>query len=205
MKNNSDVLIKLDIDGVLRNFDKAVNDFFHIDHPELSNIYPAKYWSMTENYPTYPDINNYFKIVRAHDIYTQAELFPGAAEFFTRVVNTFENVWLVTTQFEHTMYPTVLWCNKNLPGINNVPMVFSHDKGLIGKDKFKHRILIDDAPHGCLSEQKHGGIPVCFGQLYNNTLPTEMIRISAENNNTVVQFEQVFNKLIELIADDFSG
>lgn len=159
-------LIKVDIDGVLRNWNASLIRQVQLVHPEIEVKYPFEDFNIAASFPPRFDNRLFYLEEYPEEIYTQAEPYEGAVWFLNELLKVYPNVWLVTTQYEKTMYPTMQWVEKHLPA-HDVPLVFSKEKGLVGRGQFEQTILIDDAPHNLNNQVKHGGIAYCFGQLYN--------------------------------------
>lgn len=159
-------LIKVDLDGVLRNWNAAVIREFTAQYPESKVDYPFKDFNIAPAFPSWADNRHFYLSERPYPIYRTADPYAGAVEFIRTLVERYPNVWLVTTQYENTMFPTIQWIEEHLPSVN-LPVVFSKEKGLVGKSKFEHTILIDDAPHNLTNQADNGGMAYCFGQLYN--------------------------------------
>jgi len=159
-------LIKVDLDGVLRNWNASLIREFEKMHSDVKVTYPFKDFNIAPSFPAWVDNKKFYLYEKSYDIYRYAEPYAGAVEFMRTLADLYPNVWLVTTQYENTMFPTIQWIEQWLPA-RNIPVGFSHEKGLIGRDKFEHTILIDDAPHNLTSEAMNGGMAYCFGQLYN--------------------------------------
>lgn len=161
------LLLKVDIDGVLRDWNHSLIRVFKRHHPDAIINYPFRDFKIDPDFPAGTDTKTFYSKTEPEDIYLNAEPYAGAIEFIEFLVREFPYVWLVTTQFPTTMYPTMAWVEKHIPSHRDLPLVFSREKGLIGRGKFDQTLLIDDAPHNLLNENEAGGIPVCFGQSYN--------------------------------------
>ena len=162
------LLLKIDVDGVLRDWSHSLIRVYKAKYPNARVNYPFGDFDIRPEFPDALKIDDFYRSHSyAEDIYLNAEPYKGAIDFIEKLVKAFPNVWLVSTQFQNTMYPTIAWCEKNLPSAHNLPMLFSKDKGSIGRGKFDETVLIDDAPHNLHSEMEAGGIPLGFGQSYN--------------------------------------
>jgi 5'(3')-deoxyribonucleotidase len=159
-------LIKVDLDGVLRNWNAALIKQFMEVHPTAHVDYPFKDFNIAPAFPSWADYRKFFMDDWPYPIYRNAAPYAGAVEFMKTLAIRYPNVWLVTTQYPNTMFPTIEWIEEHLPA-RDVPTVFSKEKGLVGWSKFAQTILIDDAPHNLNDQVKHGGFAICFGQLYN--------------------------------------
>ena len=166
------LLIKVDIDGVLRDWNSSLIDEFRKRYAESYVHYPFRDFDINPDFPDGVNIRQFYLEEAPYEIYTQAKPYNGAIQFIEWLVREFPNVWLVSTQYPNTMYPTMVWLEKNIPSSANLPLVFSKSKGLVGLDKFSDRLLIDDAPHNLVDEEKCGGYPICFGQSYNRNKVT---------------------------------
>lgn len=207
-----DLLIKCDIDGVLRNWEKSLVTEYKKQYPhDTTVISPFKEWAVDSNFPNSPvDIHTFFRETHADQIYYNAELLPGASRFIKRIINFYPHVWLVSKQYPLTMDPTVRWCQDKLPFGYNLPIVFTSDKRRVGEDLFRRIVLIDDAPENIenefplVSEAKNyfdGNtlhIPICFGQRYNEHITYSPVqRIADQNYDYEKQFEMLFDYLAE--------
>jgi 5'(3')-deoxyribonucleotidase len=162
------LLLKVDIDGVLRDWNHSLIRVYKQAHPNAKVQYPFADWNISPFFPKEPNIDAFYRSVPyAEDVYLNAEPYKGAIDFIEELVRIYPNVWLVSTQFPFTTHPTIGWVEKNIPSAHNLPIVFSKDKGSIGRGKFVETVLIDDAPHNLKSEFEAGGIAVGFGQSYN--------------------------------------
>lgn len=168
--NDQDVLIKLDIDGVIRNWNESLITTYQ-KYCTGRVIYPFTDFNIKSSFPDIPDIFHFFKSHAADEIYRNAKPYEGAIEFVELLLSRFSNVWLVTTQFPNTTFPTIEWIQAYVPSHINLPILFSKEKGLIGKSRFEHTLLIDDAPHNLINQVDAGGTAICFGQLYNFAKP----------------------------------
>jgi len=165
-----DVLIKVDLDGVIRDWNQSlITEYKKRNTGRV--VYPFSEFKLQSAFPDCDVIGKFYEETAAYDIYRNAKPYAGAIEFVELLIARYPNVWLVTTQYANTMFPTIEWVQTFIPSHGNLPIVFSKEKGLIGQGKFAHTILIDDAPHNLESEVRHGGTAVCFGQLYNFNNP----------------------------------
>jgi 5'(3')-deoxyribonucleotidase len=162
------ILIKIDLDGVIRNWNESLITEYKKRYSDRRVLYPFHDFDLRDSFPDEPDIVYFFKVEAAKEIYSNAKPYPKAIEFLEIMLSRYPNVWLVTTQFTNTAYPTIEWMRRYIPSYNNLPVVFSSEKGAVGNGKFERTILIDDAPHNLNDQIKNGGIALCFGQLYNN-------------------------------------
>jgi 5'(3')-deoxyribonucleotidase len=160
-------LIKVDIDGVLRNWNASLIRHWEAAHPGEKVVYPFADFNIAASFPPGADNRKFYLEEQPYMVYRYAEPYVGAVDFLRRVIQEYPNVWLVTTQYERTMFPTMEWVEAFLPAAD-VPLVFSKEKGLVGKYQFEETILIDDAPHNLDNQVKHGGTAFCFGHLYNS-------------------------------------
>lgn len=161
-------LIKVDIDGVLRNWNASLIKHWEAAHPgEAPVVYPFADFVIAPSFPPGSDNRKFYLEEQPYAVYRHALPYEGAVEFLKSIIREYPNVWLVTTQYANTMFPTMEWVEEYLPAAD-VPLVFSKDKGLVGKHQFEQTILIDDAPHNLDHQVKHGGTAFCFGHLYNS-------------------------------------
>jgi 5'(3')-deoxyribonucleotidase len=164
--HGASTLIKLDVDGVLRNWNASLIREAKLTYPGIVIRYPFENFNIAPSFPAGFDNRQFYLEERPDAVYTNADAYDGAVEFVNALLMLCPHVWLVTTQYPKTMYPTIQWIEAHLPA-SDVPVVFSKEKGLIGKQRFAHTILIDDAPHNLDNQVKHGGDAYCFGQAYN--------------------------------------
>ena len=188
---NDSVLIKVDIDGVLRNWEKSLFDTYKKYYPNDRVILPCTTWDVDGNFPDYKGkFSKFWKELYTKEIYENAELFSGAMKFILDLLDNFPDVWLVTSQPDTAMAPTVHWVQKNLfPQFT--PIVFTQDKFDVGRKRYDNRILIDDNMDNLLSEYDAGGTPICFAQRYNEGLDVKIPRFSAANYDTERQFQMI--------------
>jgi 5'(3')-deoxyribonucleotidase len=161
-----DTLIKVDLDGVLRNWNASLIRAFKEQYPDENVVYPFADFKIDPSFPPWFNSRKFYLEEQPYDIYRNAKPYDGAREFIDSLLLEFPHVWLVTTQYPLTMYPTIRWIEDHMPA-TDLPIVFSDKKGFIGRSLFDNRILIDDAPHNLMNEVDEHGIPLCFGQSYN--------------------------------------
>jgi 5'(3')-deoxyribonucleotidase len=164
---SKNMLIKIDLDGVIRNWNASLIREYKKYNANGRVIYPFNSWTLNSSFPDCEDISHFFKNVKPYDIYINAEPYVGAIDFLKTILYTYKNVWIVSSQYENTFYPTLKWLQTHIPFYNDIPLVFTDTKGLVGKSLFEKRILIDDATHNLINEVENGGISFCFGQKYN--------------------------------------
>jgi len=199
-----DVLIKLDLDGVIRDWNQSLITSYKKRYSGRV-IYPFTDFKVSVSFPDAVDISGFFKNEAPNEIYLTAKPYAGAIEFVELLLARCPNVWLVTTQFPNTMFPTIQWIQTHIPTHTNLPIVFSENKGLIGKGRFEHTILIDDAPHNLDNQVAAGGDALCFGQLYNFDKPNHNtwinffgdtdFSIEAESKRLKIQYQMILNYL----------
>ena len=161
------LLLKVDIDGVLRDWNHSLIREYTTRHPGDRVTYPFDDFKIDSHFPDCPNLRKFYCDEAPDAIYRNAPAYKGAVAFIEKLVATFPSVWLVSTQFPNTMYPTMEWIEMHIPSAHNLPLIFSKDKGSIGRGKFDEIVLIDDAPHNLHSEAEAGGIALGFGQSYN--------------------------------------
>jgi len=198
-------LIKVDVDGVLRNWNASLIREFKRVYPEAQVEYPFKDFQIAPSFPLWANSKEFYLYDVPYSIYRDADPYVGAVEFIQTLTKRYPNVWLVTTQYKNTMFPTIEWIEAWMPA-TSVPVVFSKDKGAVGRDKFENTILIDDAPHNLNSEAACGGLAYCFGQLYNFNHPDSHrwtsffgstdFSLMSEPARVMIQFNDILQALV---------
>jgi 5'(3')-deoxyribonucleotidase len=160
MTNSNDIEL-IDCDGVIRDFVKILNKVYNREYPDNQFHGKITEYNLSKVYPIGEDIGKFYSELFAEEIYTQAEVFPGALKFLNELVK-YKKIYIFTTQpnkkvEEYTEY----WLNKN-----NIPydsLIFTKDKRLV-----KGQYLLDDYTKNLerVSEAK-SSIPICFNQDYN--------------------------------------
>ena len=131
--------VALDIDGVLRDFNSALETRYSLSFPGHDPPQEPDQWDLSQAYPECKDINEFAFVTHAATLFGHAPVYPGARWFFKELSRK-HDVTLVTFQRPNLVEPTIHWLQRN--GFPIDKLFFTGDKFLCNAD-----VLIDDAPH----------------------------------------------------------
>ena len=158
-----EIIIGIDVDGVLRDFIGQVRYVYKKTYPR-HKIKDQLGWDLTSVFPIKEKINDFIYKEHVIDIFGYAPMYSGAREFLKKLRNDFKcQLKFVTTQ------PNVMskiYTNRWLlwEGCASEPkeIIFSDRKG-----NEKIDILIDDGVHNLLDADRKGKFCICFNQPWN--------------------------------------
>ena len=134
--------VALDIDGVIRDFDRMVEKKLRQEGRIKGRIKKKTVWDLGERY----GINGVDKFIfQEHpEVFEEASMYPRALEFIKQLVKNKHEVGLLTSQPPHVRKYTKRWIEQNIPQkyLKFVIMVAN------GNNKVKHPfdVLLDDKP-----------------------------------------------------------
>lgn len=159
------MIILIDQDGVLANYEKHALDLFHLAHPEVPRL-PAEKLVLFNTEDNYPE--QYRKeidqIALRPNFYRELEPFPGAIEAIRYMLDHGHDVRICTAPKRQAM-PCIgekyEWVLRHLGQDMLERMIGTRDKTLVRGD-----ILIDDKPRIkgiCKPEWEH----ILYDRIYN--------------------------------------
>jgi len=155
------VILGIDIDGVLRNFNKQLNEVY-IKHD--SNYIPnqIKEWDLSKQYPIGSKIYDFLD-KNAWEIYEKAPVYDGAKEMLRQLKRRDHRIHLITSAYYSAAVSTatILWL-----GRNQIPydlLAFTDVKWHVCA-----HIYLDDSPLHLNDLARHVGTTViCFTRPWN--------------------------------------
>ncbi len=155
------ILIKLDIDGVIRDFVSSFHRTYLKVYPQHKDlIKPITGWGLEKCYPIGDKIYQFMYEDYPREIFFGADIYKGALEF-VKELNKIGNVHIVTSQPIGTELYTLQWLKNH--DIKYDALSFIHNKTLI-----RGTFLIDDALHNLVAEAKAGiSIPIAINRPWN--------------------------------------
>ena len=155
------MIIKLDVDGVLRNFADSFHRMYLKVYPEhADSIKHITEWSFEKAYPIGEKVKEFMYDDYLWEIFFNADAYDGAEKFFDDL-KQIGKVHIVTHQPLGKEIPTLQWLYKF--DFQYDAISFVHDKTQIDGD-----VLIDDALHNLTAEAKAGkSIPVAINRPWN--------------------------------------
>jgi len=172
----------IDCDGVIRDFVGKLNDVYNREYSDKKFYGKITSYDLSLFYPIGKEINNFYAEIHAKEIYTRAEVMPGAIEFLNELMKH-KKVYIFTRQpSKQAEKYTEEWVD-----VNKIPhdsLLFTEDKRLI-----KAQYLLDDYTNNLkkVSDAK-SSIPVCFNQDWNQ-----------DWNGPRISY---YNKFLEIVKND---
>ena len=163
--------IKIDVDGVLRDFIWKLQQVYYQDFPSHTMRY-VDGWDLKNFFPIGKGIYDYAFRFRAEEIFTEAPPYRGQIEALRRFVDRRGDdfsIVIVTTQLGENSEYTRIWLERN-----RVP----YDELIFTKEKSKASggILLDDAVHNLEEVAKAGQIAICQGRPWNRSARFPKVR-----------------------------
>jgi 5'(3')-deoxyribonucleotidase len=155
------MIIKLDVDGVLRNFVDSFHRTYLKVYPEhADSIKLITEWSFEKAYPIGAKVKEFMYDEYLWEIFFGADAYDGAKKFFDDL-KQIGKVHIVTHQPVGKEIPTLRWLKKFDFRYDAISFVL--DKTQIAGD-----VLIDDAIHNLEAEAKFGkSFPIAISRLWN--------------------------------------
>lgn len=152
---------KLDIDGILRDFVSAFHRTYVKYYPEhVPLIKPVLGWGLDKVYPLGKKVVQFMYEEHCDECFLDADIYPGAHDFFNQL-KEIGKVHLVTYQPVGCEITTLKWLEKH--GLKYDAISFIFDKTTIDG-----ACLIDDAVHNLTAEAKSGkSVPVALSRPWN--------------------------------------
>lgn len=151
--------VLIDVDGVLRNFDKSVRKCYKEIYPNHKLPDTTESWSLHKTYPIGQDIYKFVWEDHPFDIFAKAEEYEGSIDSLINWSNRYEIV-ITTSQPLSSLHPTLIWLGEKMVPTNEIHIV--SEKYLVDG-----KFLLDDAPHNLKSFSKHGKVAVCMDRPWN--------------------------------------
>jgi len=192
--NVNSVIIGIDIDGTISNFEEAYNKTYKKYFPN-NEVYPADewFWYKKMDYEG-ADVGKWFRNIKA-ETFENAQPYPGA-------VNTVNNIYdfaknkgytmnIVTNQpTQEARYAATFWLNDH--GFKYDDITFVDD----AKDKWKFAdIMVDDAEQ-VLGSKPIGKVAIKIEQLWNTSIEGD-INIPNIKALTISVMEKAISKLVK--------
>lgn len=164
------MIIGIDVDGVLRDFVGSVQRI-------VKNLFPHMEIKEHTTYalqPAYPDDFDISKFIwegsHTRDIFSAADIFPGAEDFMHKLSKLKVDVAICTSQKYRTEQYTLNWLQ--LRGIKYDHFFVTNAKHLLPV-----KVLVDDKPSTIINCQSSSKIiPICFEQPWNTQIESPIIR-----------------------------
>lgn len=163
--------IKIDVDGVLRDFIWQLQQTYLKDFPN----HPIKWvdeWNLHKFFVIGKAIYHYAFEYRAEEIFTQAPPYRGQIEALNRFVDRHGDrmsITIASTQPKHNEEYTRIWLNKHRVPYDTI--VFSDTKSEIPGN-----IILDDAPHNLDEVFGAGQIAICQSRPWNRFVKYPRVR-----------------------------
>lgn len=167
------IVIAIDIDGVLRNFVKALNVAWNNAHPDNKVIEPVhKDFKLDKIYPCGKAIYDFVWFTHAKECLYNAEPFEGAIKFIMNLKRDDRELVLMTSQ------PTPFAKLYTMNWITSMKLHYYVDDIVIlsGGDDNLHKgsipgcaILVDDYIKNLEQAESSRIIPICFAQDWNES------------------------------------
>jgi 5'(3')-deoxyribonucleotidase len=153
--------IKLDIDGVIRDFLGSFHRIYLKVYPQHKDlIKPVSVWGLEEAYPIGKDVYKFMYEDYLDEVFLEADIYDGAIEF-VKELKKIGKIHITTFQPVGKEIPTLQWLKKY--DIQYDAVSFINDKTQI-----RGTVLIDDGLHNLIAEAKAGiSIPVAINRPWN--------------------------------------
>ena len=156
--------IKVDVDGVLRDFIWKLQQVYYNDFPTHTLRYVDD-WDLKKFFPLGEGIYDYAFNFKAEEIFVNAPPYRGQIEALRRFIDRRGDDFsliIVSTQPEENEEYTRIWLDRN-----RVP----YDELVFTKKKSEApgRILLDDAYHNLSEVSKAGQIAICQTRPWNRS------------------------------------
>ena len=163
--------IKVDVDGVLRDFIWKLQQVYYEDFPNHEMRY-VDAWDLKKFFPIGEGIYDYAFNFKAEEILINAPPYRGQLEalrrFMDRKGDDFSLI-IVSTQLEGNEEYTRIWLDRNRVPCDD--LIFTKEKS-----KAPGRILLDDAYHNLNEVAKAGQIAVCQTRPWNRSARFPKVR-----------------------------
>lgn len=142
--------IKIDIDGILRDF---VGSVYNVLKQVVPNVVPEKEpfidnWDIHKFYPDIPE-QEFYRLVfntYANEIFSLAKPYPEMLEFMTSIRGMGYTIFLFTQQSAKTAKPTISWVEKHRVPFDYFIFTETQSKNILSGS------LIDDKPDNITSK-----------------------------------------------------
>lgn len=159
------MILKIDIDDVLRGWVESVRSHYRKDYP-MHKIKKVTAWGLEPFFPLGKNIYKYAFERRAKEILEEAKPLPGAVAFVKRLVKEGHKVILTTSQPVGLEQFTLNWIHKHK--IPYHAIAFVHSGTGVDKSFVKGNVLLDDGEHNLKAERlSDTTIPICFDRPWN--------------------------------------
>ena len=145
--------IGIDVDGVLRDFNKAAVEVYNREFGENKRPEDMTEYDLGKSYPLVKDAEDFFFRRHPKELFFDAEVIAGARDAFNHLYMLHDVVILTTQPTAVQKIYTIEWLVKN--GFNFNDLCFLHDKNKFGRLDY----FIDDNP------KKFDGVDAGLGVL----------------------------------------
>lgn len=163
------MIIKIDIDGVLRNTFKRMAEIYNLEFDEKLNYKNIKEYSVDKIFPRIKrelNLSASYWIFQKHsyNVFFGAEMFSDVKKSIDKLIDAGHYVSIVSYQQTYiNMKHTLMWLNFHDIKFHNIS--FTDKKYLVAGD-----YLIDDNVKFLEDEEKYGsGIPIMIKRSYNSS------------------------------------
>lgn len=160
-------MIALDVDGVLRNFEKSLQRVYRAYYPGWW-CEPVTNWKLAPFYEIGEEIERFAFVEHPWEVFAGAETYPGALEMVYRLKDLGADVFYLTTQWDTTRDATGYWlAQKGFAGLGAVCFARSEEEKARALDDYRADGLIDDGPHNLEAAQGAGYPVLCVDRAWN--------------------------------------
>lgn len=153
------MLIKVDVDEVLRQFVKQLQRQYSIDFPNHFMDLNVTSYDLAPFFELGKDIRKYFNETRPKEIYTMAEAFMGAGHFMWLLQDAGHEVWAVSNQARGNEVFTLEWLyEKEIPCDS---ICFTRNKSALKGD-----VILDDCVDNLRGAEK-GCVAIAMDRPWN--------------------------------------
>lgn len=159
--------VLVDLDGVIRDFVKGVEQVYTREYPDhtLKKVVSRE---LHKYFPIGEAINDFIEKEFAEEILLKSPPYPGAIEALRKWENVFEIV-IVTAQPPEFRYPTYAWIGNHALPVNEVKITYD-------KHTVEGYALLDDFPDNLEAFAQTGRLAVCVDQPWNQEWEGERVR-----------------------------
>lgn len=160
------MLVGLDVDGIIRNFDKSLKQVYLREYPD-HDVKHTNDWALHKFYPIGEDIYNFAFEDNAVEIFHDADPYEGALWFVEQLGKHYEVVCVTSQPSSEVMMITFDWLHKHGFDQSISHYMFKHTEGDFTKGHIRLDVLIDDYVDNLKKAESFGVMGVGIERSWN--------------------------------------
>jgi len=184
------MLVGLDIDGIIRNFDGSLRKVYAKHYPDHV-VPPTTKWGIENIYPIGKDIYKFAFVDHAVEVFGTAELYDNSLWFVEQLFKNYEVVCVTSQPSPIVMQTTFAWLEMN--GFTEFidHYMFVRSDKTFSKGRIRLDVLIDDCVENLKDAENYGVMGIGIERGWNKGLWDNLFKDYEEVLDFLYKIEKV--------------